>query len=365
MRRAAASFAAACCLLCGPAWGWGNQGHELINRAAARALGEEVPDWLRAAEERLAYLGPEPDRWRVRELETLDRGAAPDHYIDLEWARGIDPKTPPPTRHEFARIVARNLRRSPDNVGYAPYRAIELCQRLEAHIASLALVDGDGPAATARRRQARENVLFTAGILGHYVADLSNPHHCSIHFNGWKGPNPKGYPTDAGTHWRFESAFVERVLDRLEVRVSAPVRTDLDYGRAVWDLVVESNGKIEELYALDRDGAFAPGGEERPEGRRGVAFVVERMNRAATLLRDLWSTACARGTLRGRSEALRLRIKEALRAAGLDLRVAVRLDGHVRVWGEIHSAEEGRRARAIVAACEGVASSEFRLRALY
>ena len=46
------------------AGGWGAAGHKTINRAAAEKLPPAVPSFLAAAADRLAWLGPEPDRWR-------------------------------------------------------------------------------------------------------------------------------------------------------------------------------------------------------------------------------------------------------------------------------------------------------------
>jgi len=46
------------------AFGWGNEGHEYVNRVAAERIPAEMPRFLRHAVAELAYLGPEPDRWR-------------------------------------------------------------------------------------------------------------------------------------------------------------------------------------------------------------------------------------------------------------------------------------------------------------
>src|ERR1700722_12855152 len=46
------------------AWAWGNDGHMYVNRVAAEKLPPDVPAFLRNATSELAYLGPEPDRWR-------------------------------------------------------------------------------------------------------------------------------------------------------------------------------------------------------------------------------------------------------------------------------------------------------------
>jgi len=42
--------------------------------------------------------------------------------------------------------------------------------------------------------------------------DASNPHHVTVHYNGWAGPNPNGYAIDCGTHDRFERYFVSHAM---------------------------------------------------------------------------------------------------------------------------------------------------------
>src|SRR5688572_12252420 len=107
-------------LLAAPALAWGDRGHELVNEAAAKGLPASAPALLRDNVARLTYLGPEPDRWRLGDLEAMARGWAPDHFIDLEWAQGIDAASPPPNRHEYAkRLIAAG--QQPDKVGFAPY----------------------------------------------------------------------------------------------------------------------------------------------------------------------------------------------------------------------------------------------------
>ncbi len=70
--------------------GWGPKGHEMSGRAAALKLPEEMPRFFRKSVDQLAYLSPEPDRWRDRVEADLDKGmsqqTAADHFIDLELA---------------------------------------------------------------------------------------------------------------------------------------------------------------------------------------------------------------------------------------------------------------------------------------
>src|SRR5438128_2080166 len=93
MKRTASIFVAALAgVVLVPAllFAWGEAGHRLTGEVAARRLPPAAPAFLRTAVRQLAYLNPEPDRWRDRAERTLDpalEGAtAPDHFIDVEMA---------------------------------------------------------------------------------------------------------------------------------------------------------------------------------------------------------------------------------------------------------------------------------------
>jgi hypothetical protein len=63
---------------------WGNEGHTAINRVAAEKIPATMPRFLRRAVVEIAYLGPEPDRWRSPSEFALKNAQEPDHFIDLE-----------------------------------------------------------------------------------------------------------------------------------------------------------------------------------------------------------------------------------------------------------------------------------------
>ena len=340
---------------------WGDHGHELVNRAAARALPADVIECLRR-EARLTYLGPEPDRWRLGDLAEMNKAFAPDHFVDFEWCDKIDPDRPPPDRYAYAAAL-REAGRKPEQVGFAPYMVIELCQRIEAAVVAIELIDPAHPEAAERRKQAEEALVFVAGVLGHYVADLANPHHTTIHYNGWKGDNPEGFATDGGTHARFESVFVRRELERIrpKVVVTAAPRADLDYARAVWDLIRESNDQLRPLYRLDKQRAFVEGSDPTA----GVDFAAQRMVRGATLLRDLWVTATRRGQRRAASQRVRQSIYDLLEEKGLDLEVRVDLDGKVTLRGKLDDPAVYERVVGAIRALPGAAEVRPRVRVLY
>ena len=270
---------------------WGEHGHRLAGAAAAAALPAEMPAFFRAAGPQLAYLNPEPDRWRNRAERDLDLAVdgatAPDHYVDLELipAERRAAVLGARTRFDYADSL-RAAGVSAASAGLLPFRIVELTQRLRA---GFRLWRAAPNAQT--RGWIEQRIINDAGILGHYVADGANPAHTTIHHNGWVGANPRGFATDTRFHSRFESAFVQaRVSEadlRAAMRAAPPARRLPELRGAVLDYVDRSHREVERLYELDKRAPF--GAEnDRPEH---AAFAVARLAAGTTMLRDLWWTA--------------------------------------------------------------------------
>jgi hypothetical protein len=146
-------------------------------------------------------------------------------------------------------------------------------------------------AGSSERRFLERDIVNTAGTLGHYVGDSANPHHATLHYNGWVGvPNTQGYANDCAIHSRFESNFVSHAIDVSQVvpKVAPPSQISLDYFGAALGFVKSSQALIEELYRIDRDGGFDP---IRPGSAEGVAFATDRLAAGASMLRDIWWSA--------------------------------------------------------------------------
>src|SRR6202041_3281041 len=122
----------------GGAGAWGNEGHSAINRVAAEKVPAEMPSFLRRAALEIAYLGPEPDRWRSPSEFALKNSQEPDHFIDLERVSWLDPL--PPGRYEFYRKLYEKRASTsdrpddylPERVGLQPYITMEVYGRLKA-----------------------------------------------------------------------------------------------------------------------------------------------------------------------------------------------------------------------------------------
>lgn len=271
--------------------GWGNDGHRMINRLASAKLPGEVPEFLRSnyAQDAMEYYGPEPDRWKSAAEAELRNAGSPEHYIDLEWADLIGTSLPR-NRYDFVRALEiaqkahPDLPLTPDKVGLQPWAADEWYERVKASMREYRGLKAAGK----DTRPVEAEILFCAGILGHFVADASNPLHNTIQFNGWTGPNPKGYTTEHHIHGQMESDFVAANVTAKDVAPLIPTQPQIlsDFFEDYVAYIRRSNALVEQTYQIEKAGGFnAAGSAESRE------FIDQRLAAGATKLRDVIYTA--------------------------------------------------------------------------
>jgi hypothetical protein len=135
-------------------------------------------------------------------------------------------------------------------------------------------------------------ILRDIGVMGHYVGDGSQPHHTTIHFNGWGDfPNPEGFTNSRQTHAAFEGAFTGRVarLDAIEAAMPASNVEGFDPKARMTTYLTTTVGTVVPFYRLEKAGGFAEG------DARGAAFATERLGAGAGELRD-WIIASWRAS---------------------------------------------------------------------
>ena len=282
------------CFSASPLWGWGSDGHMMINHLAAEYLPDDVPAFVRNPNgiDVQEWLGPEPDRWRNKAEDELSQTQAPDHFIDLEWADLAGPL--PKKRYDFVRALAaaqaqhRDIPLTPEKVGMQPWQVEEIWQRLKVDFREYRKAQ----AAHADTAPIQTAILFDAGWLGHYVADGSMPLHTSIQYNGWTGPNPNGYTTEHKIHALFESVFVSANIKRADIEpmvANSKPQSIPDEWQQYLDYLRHTHSLMERTYQLEKAGGFAGAGT--PEGK---AFVEERLSAGAIELRDMIYSAWLR-----------------------------------------------------------------------
>ncbi len=262
---------------------WGDEGHRMINRLAVSALPPDVPAFLRttAARNEIAYLGPEPDRWRSSAEPELNAVQAPEHFIDLELADTFAPL--PARRLDFeARVFAAGQR--PEKIGLQPWQATEVWERLKVAFREYRRLAAAGPGKEADTLAAEQAVVFYAGWLGHYVGDGSQPLHTTIQYNGWIGPNPHGFTTSHQIHWQFEGPFVAANLrpEQVQARMTPLHPVEGEIFPAYLAYLRQSSTYVEEVYRLEKAGGFV--GQGTAESRD---FTAARLAAGASMLRDM------------------------------------------------------------------------------
>lgn len=268
---------------------WGESGHRMAGEVAAELLPSDMPAFFRDARARLGWLNPEPDRWRDAAERSADaalnRAFDPEHFINLELIPAARQTSifRAPSRLAYADSL-RTLRLGASRVGLAPFAMLELAQRLRSGFRQWRRTSNP-----QTRSWIEQRIIDDAGILGHYVADASNPTHTTIHYNGWVGANPRSFATDNNFHRRFESQFVESRVRINDVRAAAtaPARVLPDLRAAIFAHIRESNALVERMYELDRVQPF----NSRNTSAEHRRFAAERLAAGAVMLRDVWWTA--------------------------------------------------------------------------
>lgn len=283
---------------------WGNTGHRLIGVAAVRGLPPELPAFLRTpgAAAEVGELSREPDRTKGGG-QPHDRERDTAHFIDMDDQgrvmdeRGMSIDALPRLKSEYdAALTAAGL--DVDDAGYLPYAIMDGYQQLVRDFATWRVLNAAeaGEADPGRRAWYREDrlrrealVLRDMGYLGHYVGDGSQPHHTTIHYNGWdrNTPNPGGFTRSPQTHAMFEGAFTARVarLDAVEAAMAAPALDGFDPRARVPAYLKTTLAEVLPFYRLEKAGGF------RDTDARGGAFVTARLAAGASELRDLYILA--------------------------------------------------------------------------
>ncbi|HEV8542818.1 MAG TPA: hypothetical protein VGR78_10540 [Verrucomicrobiae bacterium] len=292
------------------------EGHYLVNRLAIGALPSDFPDFVKSdkASKRIAFLGGEADRWRNTNELPLKHVNNPDHYLDVEDLAlyGIEPKSLSPFRYDFVAQTARARAANPDHFpkidpardlehiralpGFLPWAITEYYGKLESAFSYLKVFRENGT--PDEIINAQENVIYIMGVMGHFVADASQPLHTTSNYNGWNGANPRGYTTNHTFHAWIDGGFLmtagfpavaelqpalhpAQILWQSSSGANSPV-----FGR-VLQYVLEQHAFVEPLYELEKAGKLSASGDKQ-EGRK---FMRERLTAGAQMLSDLWLTA--------------------------------------------------------------------------
>ena len=183
-------------------------------------------------------------------------------------------------------------------IGFLPWTIAESYEKLKSEFSYLKAYELYGtPEEVAN---ARADIVYTMGVMGHYVGDAAQPLHTTKYYNGWVGPNPKGYTTARTFHAWIDGGFFEAtggifaspLLPRLKPARALPLPPD-STGRsalfvAALDYLKAQQAEVEPLYQLEKDGALDP---KSPKSAVGRTYLENRILVAGNMLGSLWLTA--------------------------------------------------------------------------
>jgi hypothetical protein len=305
---------------------WDYEGHHAVNELALASLPTNFPAFVLTTEarDRIAFLAGEADRWRNITDVKSDRGlelghcSGPDHYLDLEELKEYDltPATLPPFRYVFAADIAKARLEHPERFpaidqtknsdhtrelsGFLPWAINENFQKLQSGFSTLAALEKNG-GTPSEISNAKQDIIYVMGFMGHFVGDASQPLHATKHHHGWvtnavEG-NPNHYTTSFKFHAWIDGGFFSKTGGIDVKKLSAQIHPAEEIPNALSangifpeavDFVVQANKLVEPLYILDRDGKLS---NKENRGADGRAFLETQLVKSGQLLGNLWLTA--------------------------------------------------------------------------
>lgn len=273
------------------AFAWGGRGHAVVDQAALATLPADGPVFLRDYAEYIAEEAGAPDTWRSSSEPFSKIDEDPNHTWFVERLRFLHPV--PRSRYAFVVAVHREnerLRKTDAKVaermnvrwtGTLPYAVMEGYGRMVAGMRALRSKQSKGEP-TAHIEQ---TLAFYTAWMSHYIGDGTNPHHASIHCEGWVGDNPNGYTRSGAIHGAFEIAYADAIDLRasdIVGRIGPLQHQNGDLFDAVLAFLDDSASEVETIFDLEKRGILAD-----PASREGRDFVHHRTATGAAMLRDL------------------------------------------------------------------------------
>jgi hypothetical protein len=226
---------------------------------------------------------------------------------------GLTPETLPIFRYDFITIVGAAHKAHPENfpasrddkahkyswTGLLPWAITENYAKLKDEFSYLKTFETEG-GTPVEIENAKEDIVYTMGVMGHYVGDAAQPLHTTKYFNGWVGDNPNHYATNKIHAW-IDGGYIAKVkieddLGDMKKKMN-PAQLVSFHGRpatsdqifpAVIGFIVDQNKLVEPIYKMDKEHKLS-GNDEL--GMQGKPVIEGQLMKGGQLLSDLWVTA--------------------------------------------------------------------------
>ncbi|MFV8465248.1 zinc dependent phospholipase C family protein [Flavobacterium sp. LB1P62] len=199
---------------------WGVVGHERINRAAVMALPKPLQTFFYNHIDFITQESTVPD---LRKSILNDKAEGPRHYFDMENFGSIDslPRTMEAAKKKYdEKFLSKN--------GTLPWYIQEMMGKLTK----------------AFKEKRKNEILFIAGELGHYIGDAHMPLHTSDNHDG-QNTNQKGI------HSLWESRLPELFVKNYKLNADEGKYIE-NVDQAAWGIIFDTHSLVAPLLAADK-----------------------------------------------------------------------------------------------------------------
>jgi len=213
-------------------FGWGEDGHVIIAKAAFKAFPYQISG-LSSFRDQVIEKCMLPDQRR-----NATPGEELRHYIDIDYYPEFRSGN---MIREYDRLVAIHGDTVVKKIGIAPWAVIEVYR---------SLVEGF-------EKKDQDRIVTMMADLVHYVADLHNPMHTTLNYDG-------EMTGQKGIHHRFEGAMIKHHGSKIEKMIQdwsvkgTLISDPLEY---IFDAITVSHSFLPVILEADKAGAQVSKGE--------------------------------------------------------------------------------------------------------
>ncbi len=262
------------CCVSAQAFAWGAKGHQTVNKAAAELMTSDAASFFQRNKEVLADMSTVPDfAWKKKGTYQQERAL---HFF--QWDRyGKSPMAKSLAQFGAPEAIKGLGHDFVDENGSSVWRIGQIYGRMVVEL----------------KKKNWEGVLQMAGVMGHYVGDMSQPMHMTSDYDG-QSINRRG------VHSYFETSLVEPLSDVTlvsdAVRDGSATRQSLDQAVAYSTgakLVAVQQMAVDEGIASykDLDEVLAQFGDNNQDDVALKAHFAPLMGLGAATLAKLWDMA--------------------------------------------------------------------------
>ena len=222
-------------------FGWGDQGHKLINNKAIAFLPAEMSAFTKW-QDYITIHAVDPDN-RKKD----DKTEPPKHFIDIDYYKEYNSGKMIENKKELAAIYGDSM---VTKQGTLPWATFDSFNKL----------------VTALKDKNKNDILLYTSDLGHYVGDGHQPMHTMLNYNG-QLTNQKGL------HARYEIKMVDKYIEDIKASITVVNVKKVDDPFAfIFNYITDANTVQSILTEADKDAVKIAGTNDNDENLRLMWF---------------------------------------------------------------------------------------------